>query len=211
MEYELESYIENHIEPERPELERIWHDTNVMALNGRMVSGHIQGRILAMLSRMIAPMHILELGTFTGYSALCLAEGLVEGGSVDTIEIDDELEDWIHQNLSTSPLGSRINLHIGDALRLIPQMNQVYDLVFIDADKRQYAAYLDAVLPKVRPGGYIFADNTLWDGKVASAAPHADKQTQALQQFNDMIVRDDRLQVAILPLRDGLTIIRKRC
>jgi predicted O-methyltransferase YrrM len=159
---------------------------------------------------MIQPKRILELGTFTGYSALCLAEGLQEDGQLVSLEHNDELEDMIRRNLSLSPLGERIDLVIGDACEWLAAQttDQLYDLVFIDADKREYCAYLDAVLPLVRPGGWILADNTLWDGHIVEAAYNKDKQTIALRAFNDQVAQDPRLEKVILPIRDGLTIIR---
>jgi predicted O-methyltransferase YrrM len=177
-----------------------------------MMSGHIQGRVLSMFSQMIRPKRILELGTFTAYSTLCLAEGLPEDGELVTLEHNDELEDMIRRNLALSPLGSKVQLVIGDAMQWLTAQSceQLYDLVFIDADKREYSAYLDVVLPLVRPGGWILADNTLWDGHIIEPEYDKDKQTLALRAFNDKVVQDERLDKVILPLRDGLTIIRKK-
>lgn len=210
----LEEYISAHSTPENEVLESITRDTYVHILNPHMLSGHVQGRVLSMISHMIRPKHILELGTFTGYSALCLAEGLAEGGELTTIEHNDELEETIRRNLERSPLGERIRLIIGDAAEVISrQMSDVssrmYDLVFIDADKREYCAYIDAVYPLVPVGGFILADNTLWDGHIIDPAYDKDKQTLGLRAFNDKIKEDDRFEQVILPLRDGLTIIRK--
>ncbi len=210
----LEEYISVHSTPENEVLESITRDTYVHILNPHMLSGHVQGRVLSMISHMIRPKHILELGTFTGYSALCLAEGLAEGGELTTIEHNDELEETIRRNLERSPLGGRIRLIIGDAAEVISrQMSDVssrmYDLVFIDADKREYCAYIDAVYPLVPVGGFILADNTLWDGHIIDPAYDKDKQTLGLRAFNDKIKEDDRFEQVILPLRDGLTIIRK--
>lgn len=207
----LFEYIEQHTTPESDVLAFITHDTNVNILNPHMLSGRVQGRFLAMLSRMIAPKRILELGTFTGYSALCLAEGLAEEGQLITLEHNDELEDTIRHNLSLSPLGSRIQLRIGDALELISQMpvTEPFDMVFIDADKREYCAYLDSVLPLVRTNGWIIADNTLWDGHIIDPAYDKDKQTLGLRLFNDKVSTSPNLESVILPLRDGLTLIRK--
>ena len=210
----LEEYISAHSTPETEVLESITRDTYVHILNPHMLSGHVQGRVLSMISHMIRPKHILELGTFTGYSALCLAEGLAEGGELTTIEHNDELEETIRRNLKRSPLGGRIRLIIGDAAEVISrQMSDVssrmYDLVFIDADKREYCAYIDAVYPLVPVGGFILADNTLWDGHIIDPAYDKDKQTLGLRAFNDKIKEDDRFEQVILPLRDGLTIIRK--
>lgn len=170
----------------------------------------MQGRVLSMMSWMLRPKRILELGTFTGYSALCLAEGLAEGGKLVTIEHNDELEETIRRNLSRSPLADRIELRIGDCKLVIGDLkDQVFDLVFIDADKREYCAYLEAVYPLVPVGGFILADNTLWDGHVVDPAYDKDKQTLGLRAFNDKVKEDDRFEQVILPLRDGLTIIRK--
>ena len=176
-----------------------------------MLSGHVQGRVLSMMSWMIRPKRILELGTFTGYSALCLAEGLAEGGKLVTIEHNDELEETIRRNLARSPLGEKIELIIGDAKEVLnrPRLVDTFDLVFMDADKREYCAYLEAVYPLVPVGGFILADNTLWDGHVIDPAYDKDKQTLGLRAFNDKLKEDDRFEQVILPLRDGLTIIRK--
>ena len=210
----LEEYISAHSTPETEVLESITRDTHVHILNPHMLSGHVQGRVLSMISHMIRPKHILELGTFTGYSALCLAEGLAEGGELTTIEHNDELEETIRRNLERSPLGGRIRLIIGDAAEVISRQmsdgsSRMYDLVFIDADKREYCAYIDAVYPLVEVGGFILADNTLWDGHIIDPAYDKDKQTLGLRAFNDKIKEDDRFEQVILPLRDGLTIIRK--
>ena len=205
-------YIEQHSTPESEALRQIVHTTHIEMINPRMMSGHIQGRVLSMFSQMIRPHRILELGTFTAYSTLCLAEGLADDGALVTLEHNDELEDMILRNLALSPLGEKVQLVIGDAMEwLVAQSSDwLYDLVFIDADKREYSAYLDAVLPLVRPGGWILADNTLWDGHIIEEAYDKDKQTLALRAFNDKVAQDERLDKVILPLRDGLTIIRKK-
>ena len=206
----LEEYISLHTSPENEVLEAITRDTHVHILNPHMLSGHVQGRVLSMLSHMIRPKRILELGTFTGYSALCLAEGLAEGGRLITIEHNDELEETIQRNLSRSPLCERIELRIGDCKLVIGDLkDQVFDLVFIDADKREYCAYLEAIYPLVPVGGCILADNTLWDGHIIDPAYDKDKQTLGLRAFNDKLKEDDRFEQVILPLRDGLTMIRK--
>ena len=206
----LEEYISLHTSPENEVLEAITRDTHVHILNPHMLSGHVQGRVLSMLSHMIRPKRILELGTFTGYSALCLAEGLAEGGRLITIEHNDELEETIQRNLSRSPLCEHIELRIGDCKLVIGDLkNQVFDLVFIDADKREYCAYLEAIYPLVPVGGFILADNTLWDGHIINPAYDKDKQTLGLRAFNDKLKEDDRFEQVILPLRDGLTLIRK--
>ena len=205
----LEEYISLHSTAENDALEAITRDTHIHILNPHMLSGHVQGRVLSMISYMIHPKRILELGTFTGYSALCLAEGLAEGGELITIEHNDELEETIRRNLSRSSLGDRIELRIGDCKLLIGNLDGSFDLVFIDADKREYCAYLDLVYPLVPVGGFILADNTLWDGHIIDPAYDKDKQTLGLRAFNDKLKEDDRFEQVILPLRDGLTIIRK--
>ena len=212
----LDEYISIHSTPENAVLESITRDTHVHVLNPHMLSGHVQGRVLSMMSHMIRPKRILELGTFTGYSALCLAEGLAEGGRLVTIEHNDELEETIRRNLSRSSLCDRIELRIGDCKEILSNderalswTNDQYDLVFIDADKREYCDYLELVYPLVPVGGFILADNTLWDGHIIDAAYDKDKQTLGLRAFNEKVKEDDRFEQVILPLRDGLTIIRK--
>ena len=223
----LEEYISNHSTPENDILASITRETHLHVLNPHMLSGHVQGRVLSMISFMLRPKRILELGTFTGYSALCLAEGLAEGGKLVTIEHNDELEETIRRNFAKSPLSDRIELIVGDAKEILQPkavsqqsgltakrsnseaINQIYDLVFIDADKREYCAYLEAVYPLVPIGGFILADNTLWDGHIIDPAYDKDKQTLGLRAFNDKLAADERFEQVILPLRDGLTIIRK--
>ena len=206
----IEEYILNHIDEEPAYLAAINRNTWVRQMNPRMCSGHLQGRVLSMIARMIQPQQILEVGTFTGYSALCFAEALTENGCVDTIEMDDELEDFIRDNFRNSPYENKINLYIGDALAIIPSLEKMYDLVFLDAEKSQYTRYYDAVLPKVKNGGYILADNTIWDGKVTQNVLSNDLKTREIIRFNDLIKADSRVEKVILPLRDGLTIIRKK-
>ena len=210
----LQEYIENHTTPEPELFARITRDTNLHVLNPHMLSGQVQGELLRMLSRMIRPKRILELGTFTGYSALCLAEGLLQDGELITIEHNDELEETIRHNISQSPLCARIHLMIGDAKEILSNQqsvvsNQMFDLVFIDADKREYCAYYELVFPLVRQGGFILADNTLWDGHIVDPAYDRDKQTVGLRAFNRMVADDPRVSQVILPLRDGLSIIYK--
>lgn len=206
----IEEYIESHSEKESDYLAKVNRRTHLKMINPRMMSGHLQGRVLAMLCYMIKPKRALELGTYSGYSALCMAEGMPEDGILHTIEHDDEVEDFIKENIDGSEYGHKIQLHIGDALEEIEKLNEIFDLVFIDADKRQYSAYYEAVFPKVRQGGFILADNTLWDGKLIEEVHHNDKQTQEIIHFNEMIASDERVEKVILPLRDGLTIIRKK-
>jgi predicted O-methyltransferase YrrM len=204
----LNEYIEQHCSPESDVLRQITRSTHLEVINPRMLSGHVQGRVLSMLSQMIQPKRILELGTFTGYSALCLAEGLTEDGELVTLEHNDEMEDAIRRNLGLSPLGEKVKLVIGDAKESLQRLKGEFDLVFIDADKKEYCDYLDLVLPLMRKGGWILADNTLWDGHIVDPAYDKDRQTVALRAFNDKVAQDERLEKVILPLRDGLTIIR---
>ena len=211
MQEELEDYILKHIDAEGDDLRRLNRETHLYHLRPRMCSGHLQGRMLKMMVRMIRPQHILELGTFTGYSALCLAEGLADDlCRLDTIELDDELEDFIRAHFDASPLAPRINLHIGDARDVLPTIEGDFDLVFIDANKREYCQYYEMVFPRVASGGFIIADNTLWDGKVVDWGKKLDAQTEGILRFNDMIAADDRVEKVILPVRDGLTIIYKK-
>jgi len=206
----IEQYIEQHIEPEPEYLYRLWRATNIHLLHGRMASGHLQGRLLKMLVEMVRPRNILEVGTFSGYSALCMAEGLDEGGMVYTFEINDEQEDFTRPWIEQSPLADRIRFIIGDAITEAPRLGIVFDMAFIDGDKRTYRETYEAVLSVLRPGGFIVADNTLWDGHVVDPAYARDAQTHGIESFNDFLTRDDRVEQVILPLRDGLTLIRKR-
>lgn len=207
---DLEEYIESHIDAEPPHLHDLYRRTYLTRLYPRMCSGHTQGRMLSMLSKMIAPERILELGTFSGYSALCLAEGLRPGGCLHTVEIDDEAEDALRELFASAPGGETVTLHIGDALDIVPTLGDGWDLVFIDANKRRYCDYYRMVLPLVRPGGYIIADNTLWDGKVADDSSPSDPQTAGILEFNNLVAADTSVEKVILPIRDGLTIIRKK-
>ena len=204
----LTEYIERHSSAESAVLQQITRSTHLEVINPRMLSGHVQGRVLSMLSKMIQPKRILELGTCTGYSALCLAEGLTEDGELVTLEHNDEMEDAIRRNLGLSPLGKKVKLVIGDAKESLQRLKGEFDLVFIDADKKEYCDYLELVLPLMRKGGWILADNTLWDGHIVDPAYDKDRQTVALRAFNDRVAQDERLEKVILPLRDGLTIIR---
>ncbi|MDD4992023.1 MAG: O-methyltransferase [Paludibacter sp.] len=206
----IEDYILSHSDPEPEYLAKVNRATHVKLINPRMCSGHLQGRVLSMFCHMISPKSVLELGTFTGYSALCMAEALTDNAVLHTIECDDELEDFIRQNFAGSEHGHKIKLHIGEALNVIESLSETFDLVFIDADKREYLAYYEAVLPKLRAGGFILADNTLWDGKVLKTVDANDKQTIEIMHFNDFIATDDRVEKVMLPLRDGLTLIRKK-
>lgn len=206
---DLEKYIERHIDPEPAELRAIDRTSNIRLLNGRMCSGHIQGRLLRMLTSIIAPRRVLELGTFSGYSALCMAEALADDASLDTIEVDDEMEDFIRSNLASSPHGHKVILHIGDAMEIMREWSpETFDLIFIDADKRAYADYYELAITLLRPGGVILADNTLWGGHVTETSPRS-PQTLGILRFNDIVASDPRVVRAIIPIRDGITIIRK--
>lgn len=206
----LDDYILSHIDEEGEYLHNLWRATQLKLSYGQMASGHLQGRLLKMLVEMIRPKRILELGTFSGYSALSMAEGLQEGGELHTIEIFDENEDFLRQWIGNSPWAERVHLHIGDALDIIPTLGDNWDLAFIDADKRDYVKYYDMLLPRMKSGGFILADNTLWYGRITEEARPSDVQTLGLQSFNNLVAKDNRIEKVILPLRDGLTIIRKR-
>lgn len=206
----IEEYILSHSDDEGELLAALNRDANVNLLRPRMLSGHLQGRILKMFCRMLAPKRVLEIGTYTAYATLCMAEGMAPDGRIHTIEINDEMEDFINKYLDRSPHKEKITVHFGDALEVIPKLGGEFDLVFIDADKRLYSEYYDLVFPMVRPGGLILADNTLWDGHVVEVPRSADKQTLGIMAFNDKIKRDDRVEKVILPLRDGLTMIWKK-
>lgn len=206
----LDEYILKHIDAEGDYLHRLYRATHTKLLYGRMASGHLQGRLLTMLVKMVRPKTILEIGTYSGYSGLCLAEGLEEGGMLHTFEINDEQEDFTRPWFENSPFADRITFHIGDALELVPKMDVVFDMAFIDGDKRKYVEYYEMVMERLSPGGYILADNTLWDGPVLETPPIKDAQTRSIMAFNDLVAADERVEKVILPLRDGLTIIRKK-
>ena len=205
----LEAYILQHIDDEGELLAKLNRDAHVNLLRPRMLSGHLQGRMLKMFCKMMNPKNVLEIGTYTGYATMCLAEGLSLDAEIDTIEINDELEDFIRKYINQSPLKDKINLHIGDALEIIPNLNKQFDLVFLDADKRLYCEYYDLLIDRMKSGGLIIPDNTLWDGKVLETPHHTDLQTIGIIKFNDMIAADKRVEKVILPIRDGLTLIRK--
>ncbi len=207
---ELENYVLAHSDPEGDYLYRLWRATNIHLLHGRMASGHLQGRLLKMLVRMIRPKNILEVGTFSGYSAICMAEGLDEGGTVYTYEINDELEDFTRPWIEGSPVADRIRFIIGDALTEAPKLGVEFDMTFIDGDKRTYIDTYEMALNVLRPGGFILADNTLWDGHVLEKPRPSDRQTAGIEAFNDYVAADSRVEKVILPLRDGLTLIRKK-
>ncbi len=210
MDSELEGYVLGHIDPEGDYLHRLWRATNFSLVNGRMASGHLQGRILKMLVRMASPRNILEVGTFSGYSAICMAEGLAPGGMVYTFEIKEELEDFTRPWIEGSGVADRIRFIIGDAIELAPRLGIEFDMAFIDCDKRVYARAYEMAMGVLREGGFIVMDNTLWDGHVLREARRDDRQTASIGDFNDALMRDGRVERVILPVRDGLTIIRKK-
>ena len=207
---QLYKYILDHIEPEPEYLYRLWRATNIHTIHGRMASGHLQGRLLKMLVQMTHPANILEVGTFSGYSAICLAEGLEDDGRVWTFEINDEMEDFTRPWIDNSPVAHRINFIIGNAITEAPKLGIQFDMAFIDGDKRTYIETYEMALSLLRKGGFIMADNTLWDGHVCDSAYLHDHQTEGIRLFNDYLHQDSRVEQVILPLRDGLTIIRKR-
>ena len=207
---EIDQYILQHIEPEDKVLSELSRETHLKVLGARMISGHLQGQVLIMLAKMVQPQNILEIGTFTGYSAICLAKGLAENGKLITIEIDDQLEDFAHKYFVKAGVQHKIVQKIGVALDIIPTLQDTFDLVFMDADKREYVAYYQQVFDKVKSGGYIIADNTLWSGKVINKPAPDDFQTRGILDFNSLIGNDKRVEKVILPLRDGMTIIRKK-
>ena len=207
---DIEKYVLAHSAPEGDYLYHLYRATNIHTIHGRMASGHLQGRLLKMLVSMIRPKNILEVGTFSGYSAICMAEGLDEGGKVWTFEINDEMEDFTRPWIENSPVADKIDFRIGDANIEAPKLGITFDLAFVDGDKRTYVETYEMVLRLLRPGGYIIADNTLWDGHVTDPAYDHDHQTQGIRQFNDHVAADNRVEQVIVPLRDGLTLIRKK-
>ena len=205
----IEAYILNHMDEESDYLKALYRQTHVKLINPRMTSGHLQGRLLKMLVQMVRPRRVLEIGTFAGYSALCMAEGLGEGALLHTYEIDDELEDFTRPWIEGSPYGDKVCFHIGNALDEVPKLGEVFDMVFMDGDKRQYMEYYEMILQHTSPGALILADNTLWDGHVVESAYLGDRQTAAINEFNAYVAADKRVEKLILPLRDGLTMIKK--
>ncbi|MBO5428123.1 MAG: class I SAM-dependent methyltransferase [Prevotella sp.] len=206
----LDSYVIGHSDPEPEYLYRLWRATNVHMLHGRMASGHLQGRLLKMLVQMIRPKRVIEVGTFSGYSALCMAEGLPDDGHLWTFEINDEQEDFTRPWIEQSPWADKVSFIIGDAAVEAGKTGEMFDMAFIDGDKRTYIDTYEALLPLMSPGAFILADNTLWDGHVIDPEYLNDRQTKGIRAFNDHIAADSRVSRVILPLRDGLTIIRKR-
>lgn len=207
---ELEKYIEDHTQKESELLYELNRQTHIQVLQPRMLSGHIQGRVLSMISQMMRPMNILEVGTYTGYSALCLAEGLQKDGKLITIDKNEELEPFTQSYFDKSKYGSQIDFRIGNAMDIIPELDIEFDLVFIDADKTNYANYYDLVFDKVRKGGFILADNVLWSGKVIEKVDEKDLDTKALLAFNDKIQKDSRVENLLLGVRDGIMVARKK-
>jgi predicted O-methyltransferase YrrM len=207
---EIENYVANHTESEPQLLKELNRETWEKVLIPRMLSGHVQGRVLSMLSHMINPKAVLEIGTYTGYSALCFAEGLQQGGKIHTIDINEELEKMVTNYIKKANLSDTIINHIGNAIEIIPTFKEKFDLVFIDADKTNYSNYYDLVFDKVKPGGYIIADNVLWSGKVIEAKENLDADTLALIEYSEKIQADNRVQNVLFPIRDGLMIARKK-
>lgn len=205
----VEKYVMSHIDDEPPLMARLYRETQLKMVNGRMCSGHLQGSLLTLLSKLVHPSRILEIGTYTGYSALCLVNGLSPNGILHTIEINDEFVSLAAPFFKESGLSDRIIQHVGDADDIIPQLDEVFDLVFIDADKRKYLSQYNLLFPKVAIGGVIIADNTLWAGKVVRPVVINDEQTIAIMQFNDFVKNDPRVETFMIPLRDGMTILRK--
>ena len=206
----IETYILQHMDEESDYLKSLYRQAHLKLINPRMTSGHLQGRLLKMLVQLARPQRVLEIGTFAGYSALCMAEGLGEGAKLHTYEIDDELEDFTRPWIEGSPHGDKVCFHIGNALEEVPQLGEVFDFVFMDGDKRQYMEYYEMILQHTSPGALILADNTLWDGHVVDKAYLNDRQTVAINAFNAFVAADKRVEKLILPLRDGLTMIRKK-
>ena len=206
----LEKYIHENSSAEDSLLHELDRETHLRVLNPRMISGHIQGKLLELIVKMFRPKNVLEIGTFTGYSALCMAAGLEDGATIDTCEVDDELESLAQSFFDRSPYGDKINLHIGSALEIAPRLGKQFDLVFMDGDKREYPAYYDMLMDGglVHSGSVILADNILWYGKVVQPVAHNDHHTQALIEFNRRVKEDERVESVILPLRDGINIIR---
>ncbi len=206
----LDKYVCDHSSQESELLQELNRETYAKVLRPRMLSGHLQGRVLSMLSQMIRPKRILEIGTYTGYSAICLAEGLVENGRLHTIDINEELQSMIKSYLEKAKLTDQVELHIGIALEIIPTLEEDWDMVFIDADKENYSKYYELILPKLRSGAYIIADNVLWSGKVIEDYNGLDEETKALVDYSNMVMNDDRVDNVLFPIRDGLMIARKK-
>lgn len=207
--HNVDKYIEEHTSPVSDLLNELERQTYVRILRPQMVSGHLQGKVLEMLCRMIRPTKVLELGTFTGYSALCLANGMPQNSILHTIDINDELEDFVCEYLNKSPHKDKIIHHVGDALQIVPTLGGEFDLIFIDADKREYPEYYNLAIESVKIGGFIIADDVLWYGKINAEAPTNDRYTQGLQQFNDIVHADPRVENVLFPIRDGLMVMQR--
>ncbi|MBJ6366497.1 O-methyltransferase [Snuella sedimenti] len=205
----LDNYVVNHSENEPELLRQLTRETYQKILQPRMLSGHYQGRLLSMISKLVNPKNILEIGTYTGYSALCLAEGMQDSGVLHTIDINEELFDFQRKYFDKSDYGNQIFQHLGDALQIIPELDVTFDLVFIDADKENYPNYFNIIIDKLNEGGIILSDNVLWSGKVIEALKPDDTSTKALLEYNSLLKEDARVETVILPIRDGLTISRK--
>lgn len=205
---ELEDYVAKHSQPEPALLAKLNKETHQKILQPRMLSGHFQGRVLSMISKLVRPLHILEIGTYTGYATLCLAEGLQEKGMIDTLDNNEELFDFQRSFFDASLFGTQIKQHLGNALEIIPNLNKTYDLVFIDADKENYSNYFNLIVPMMNKGGIILSDNVLWSGKILEEVKPNDKSTKALLEFNKMVNEDPRVETVLLPIRDGLTVSR---
>lgn len=205
---ELEDYVAKHSQPEPALLAKLNKETHQKILQPRMLSGHFQGRVLSMISKLVRPLHILEIGTYTGYATLCLAEGLQEKGIIDTLDNNEELFDFQRSFFDASLFGTQIKQHLGNALEIIPNLNKTYDLVFIDADKENYSNYFNLIVPMMNKGGIILSDNVLWSGKILEEVKPNDKSTKALLEFNKMVNEDPRVETVLLPIRDGLTVSR---
>lgn len=206
----IQEYCDKHTGSENNLLQEINRQTHAKVMMPRMLSGHFQGRALSMLSHMIQPQNILEIGTYTGYSALCMAEGLKPGGTLVTLDVNEELEAMVREFFANSAYGEQIDYRIGNAIELIPELSTVFDLVFIDADKKNYLNYYNLVFDKVRSGGFIIADNVLWSGKVVQTEKKTDQDTQAILDFNRWVQEDDRVENVLFPIRDGLMVVRKK-
>jgi predicted O-methyltransferase YrrM len=207
---ELDTYVTHHSENEPELLAQLNRETHQKILQPRMLSGHFQGRVLSMLSKIINPTNILEIGTYTGYATLCLAEGLAENGTIDTLDIEEELVDFQRKYFDKSPWGEQITQHLGDALEIIPTLTKKYDLVFVDADKENYINYFHLIIPMMNKGGIILSDNVLWSGKVLEAIKPGDITTKIILEYNELLKNDARVETVLLPIRDGLTVSRVR-
>lgn len=207
---QLEAYIEDHSENEPDLLQQLSRETHQKILQPRMLSGHYQGRVLSMISKLVRPKYILEIGTYTGYSALCLAEGLEKDGQLHTIDVNEELVEFQRRYFDASNFGNQIHQHLGPALDIIPQLKNNFDLVFIDADKENYSTYFHLIIDRLNPGGILLSDNVLWSGKVLEPLKNDDKSTKALMAYNQLLKEDDRVETVLLPIRDGLTLSRKK-